>query len=260
MTALPVLLAEGFIPQVRVDEHVVVGQTIAKKKSKSEEVVNVAEELDIPLNKVKHVLKKNPGDSVIPGEIIALKQKWFGLKKWAIFSAIEGIVLRYERGTGKLIVRTMQSNATETIESPVDGIVSQSDSEKIVLKTDKNVLVGKRGYGDITQGEVFLLNAALGKGAPDPSNLVYSIDGRVHGKIIIGGIFNRDMLVKGLGVGAKGFIGTDFEDDDVSYMAKKGIATPVIEVDDEIISFLIQWEGKNVFLEPQSNSIVLLQG
>ena len=260
MTALPVILTEGFIPQVRVNEHVVVGQTIAKKKSKTEEVVNVAEELDMPLNKVKHVLKKNPGDSVISGEIIALKQKWFGLKKWAIFSAIEGIVLRYERGTGNLVIRTMQSNAAETIESPIEGIISQSDSEKIVIETDKNVLSGKRGYGDSTQGEVFLLNAALGKDAPDPSNLVYAIDGQVHDKIIVGGVFSRDMLIKGLGVGAKGFIGTEFEDDDVSYMAKKSITTPVIEVDDDIIAFLIQWKGKNVFLEPQSNSIVLLQG
>ncbi|MEK7571282.1 MAG: hypothetical protein AAB553_03325 [Patescibacteria group bacterium] len=259
MTALPVPLPPGFSPKVHSHDSVTVGMVIAQKTARVEEVVNVAGELQIPLSQVKKVLKKNPGDMVAVGDIVALKKSWFGLKKRAIVSTIDGIVLRYERGTGNLFVRTGGLGESKEIVSPVDGVVSLCDNKQIVIKTDKNVLVGKRGYGESGDGEVFVLTASFDRSDPDGTNSLYHLDSQAMGKVVIGKVFSREILIKGLGVGAKGFIGLHFADDDVEYLAKRSMSMPLIEVDESQLQRLVQWKGKRLFLEPQSNSIIMLR-
>src|SRR3712207_4352849 len=100
MTALPILLPYGFSPLVKQNDVITAGQKIAQNTAPQEEIINIAKELRISLRKAKKVLKKNPGDAIKQGEVIALKKKFFGIQKEAVISKINGTIVKYERDTG----------------------------------------------------------------------------------------------------------------------------------------------------------------
>lgn len=258
MTALPIQLPESFSPRVHPGQQVHAGQILAQKDIHAEETVNISDILDVSLTKARKSLKKIPGDSVRAGDVIAVKKKWFGLKKQEIVSSVDGIALRYERGTGNFVLKTGQSESVEEVVSPVDGIVGLCNNKQIVINTDKNVLVGNRGYGETAEGAIFVLEASFAEDA-DAANVLYHLDSQAIQKVIVGGVFTRDLLIKGLGVGARAFIGIRFSDADVEYLSQRNVRIPVIEVGEDAMRALVKWRGKRVFIEPQSNSVVLLQ-
>lgn len=258
MTALPILLPESFSSRVRIGDHVKAGEVIAHKEINAEEIVNVPEALDVSPAKARKILKKIPGDNVRVGDVIAVKKKFLGLRKVELVSGVDGIVLRYERGTGNFVLKTGQSDSAEEIVSPVDGIIGLCNNKQIVINTDKNVLVGERGYGETAEGSIFVLEASFAEGE-SAANVLYHLDSQATQKVIVGGLFTRDLLIKGLGVGAKAFIGMRFADADVEYLAARNVKIPVVEVGENAMRALVKWRGKRVFVEPQSNSVVLLQ-
>src|SRR5216683_6260405 len=106
MTSLPIELPVGFIPLVVTGDTVTAGQVIAKKDAPKDEVVNIIQGLKVSRSHARKVLKKNPGDRIIPGDIIAVKKSLFGKVLATVTSQISGIIIRYERDTGNLVVRT----------------------------------------------------------------------------------------------------------------------------------------------------------
>src|SRR5438309_2351910 len=147
MTSLPVLLSKGFSPLVKSGDVVTVGQILAQNIYKDDVIINLPNDLAIPLAKVKKVLKKNPGDTLSEGEA---------------------------------------------------------------------------------------------------ANLLYYLDSSAIGKIIVGGLLPRDVLVKGIGMGAIGIIGSEIEEADIAYIAEKKLPTPVIQIDTDAVQRLITWKGKKV--------------
>src|SRR5438105_2270087 len=133
MTSLPVLLSKGFSPLVKSGDVVTVGQILAQNIYKDDVIINLPNDLAIPLAKVKKVLKKNPGDTLSEGEIIAVKKSFLGVHQDAIISRISGTILRYERDTGNLVIKTSYATLTENLLSPVDGTVALCDNEKIII-------------------------------------------------------------------------------------------------------------------------------
>lgn len=258
MTALPILLPDGFSSDVQPGQQVHAGQVIARKHVNAEEVVNIPQTLGVSTAKARKILKKIPGDTVRVGDVIAVNKKMFGFKKQEVVSSIDGIVLRYERGVGNLVVKTGQAESSEEVVSPVDGTIGLCNNKQIVINTDKNVLVGNRGYGESAEGAIFVLQASFAEDA-DVANVLYHLDSQAIQKVIVGGVFTRDLLIKGLGVGARAFVGMRFADADVEYLAQRNVTIPVVEVGEEVMRTLFTWRGKRVFIEPQSNSIVLLQ-
>src|SRR5260221_14596954 len=106
MTALPIELPEGFVPLIKEGETVRPDQVLAKKDAPQDEVVNIMQGLHVSREEAKKILKKGPGARINPGDIIALKKGMFGKVKGKIVSQISGTILRYERDTGNLFVRT----------------------------------------------------------------------------------------------------------------------------------------------------------
>lgn len=256
MISLPVLLPNGFIPLVTNGETVTAGQPLAQKVTKHEQVVNIVKQLAIPLAKVKKVLKKNPGDMVEVGDIIAVNKGFLGLSHHSIKSRVEGKVTRYERDTGNLIIQTAAATRSENLVSPVDGTISLCDNEKIVINTDKNVALGTIGSGGRSEGHVYIIDASF---KPEISDILYHLDSRALGKIVVGKNLSRDVIVKGIGIGALGVIGSGIKADDFEHIANKYQTTPILEVETETIEKLVAWNGKKIFVDGDAKSIVFLQ-
>lgn len=246
MTTLPIILPDGFTPDVNVGDNIIIGQTIASKKSTGEEIVNIQQELSVSRSQVKKILKKSPGDSVSIGDILAQKKSFFG-GVTTLRSKAEGTVVRYERDSGNLVIKTGSDSVISSLFSPVDGSVSLCNNKEIKIDTDKNVFIGIDSTGTNGEGKVLILRES------DP----YYLNSQCIDKIIVGQSFSREMLLKGIGIGVTGIIGTDISEKDLEYLNDKRFKAPVIKVDDKSLDKIIEWSGKKVFLDAEKRSIIL---
>lgn len=253
MTSLPILLPYGFSPLVKQHDSVSAGQKIAENTAPQEEIINIARELGISLRSAKKVLKKNPGDAIAKGEIIAIKEKFFGMQKESVVSKITGTIIKYERDTGDLYIRTSYVNLTKEFVSPVDGVVTLCDNDKIVIAVDKNVVLGTNATEAKGEGEVYLF-----EGSNSPNQLFF-LDSKATGKIIVALNLNRESLTKGIALGAIGFIGAEIEPRDIEYIRQKHATVPVIQIEQEALQKLTAWKNKKIYLDGQARSIILLQ-
>lgn len=253
MTSLPIILPYGYVPLVNQNDQISIGQKIAENRAPQEEIINIAQELGISLRKAKKIVQKNPGDPVKQGEIIAVKRSLFGMKNEAIVSKIDGIVIRYERDTGNLYVRTSYNNLTKEFVSPVDGIVSLCDNEKIVISVEKDVIIGTNATEAQAEGDVFIF-----ENVPFAQQL-FLLDSRVIGKVVVAQSLSRESVTKGIAVGAAGFVGVQIQPVDIQYVREKHAHIPVIQIEEASLKTLATWKNKKIYLDGQSRSIVLLQ-
>ena len=278
-------LKSNFSPLVKVGDSVFVDQPIAQEKSDKEQIVNIPQQLNISLKKVKNVLKKNPGDPINKGDVIAEKKGLLGFDNAAIISNVQGIVFRYERSTGNLIIRVGGDPiASENVISPVAGTIALCDNNKIVIRVETKeveaesdsggnenlkvatskvaedeevdvISVGpvKRktaptvGIGENGEGEIFVLEGSL-----------YDLTGEATGKIVLGKTFTREILMKGIGIGVVGFIGGEINKEDLDFFEHKKSQTPIIQVDDDTVERLAHWKGRKMMLNGEEKMISLV--
>lgn len=250
MTSLPITLPDGFVSTVNAGDVVIIGQVIATKKNHADEIINIPKALSIKRNHVKKVLRKIPGEEVNEGDIIAVKNNLFGTSRTTLRSRVSGTIVRFERNTGNLIIRKSGGSTTPIdMISPVEGTVALCDNKRIVINTDKNVLTGIESVGRMGQGEVFILF----------ENNPFYLDASAIGKIVVGNNFTREMLIKGVSIGVAGIITGNIENRDFEYLKEKGINTPIIKIDAESLEKIKGWNEKKVHINPETNSVILLQ-
>lgn len=255
MTALPVELPEGFTTLVAKGDSISQGQVIAKKDAPKDEIVNIIQALNVSRTRARRVLKKKPGDKIDQGDIIAIKKNLFGKVLGSITSGISGTVLRYERDTGNLVVRTdLQESDLELI-SPVAGTVTLCNNKEIVIETEDAYLTGGIAFGNTGEGLLLVLKESFKENGSD--NALYYLDSRAAEKIVLVKTLTRDLIVKGDSIGVLGFLGTTISDFDSIYLQEKQIALPVIEISEELVPKLHAWEHKKVMLETGSKAIIL---
>lgn len=262
MTALPVLLSYGCVPRVKNNDPVKAHQLIAQKILHKECAINIADEFNESYENARKYIRKNPGDNLKIGDVLAVKKGFLGFKERKVVSRVDGKFSRYERDSGNLFIELATEANVEDIVSPVDGIVSLCDNDKIVIETDKDVYPGRKGAGGNAQGEVFILEGAFKeRGAESPESeisIYYALDSEAVGKIIVGRTFHRDLLIKSIGMGATGIIGTTISDLDLEYISGRHMQVPLIEVDHDTIEKIIQWKGKKIYLNSLEKLLILL--
>ena len=136
MTSLPISLHDGFTPSVQTGDFIIVGQVIASKTGSDEEIINIPQQLSISRSSAKKVIKKNPGDKVEKGEIIARKKSLLGTKSITLRSAVSGTVTRYERDSGSLVIKTGLTTSSEP-----ENIISGNMSIHFVHRWVKKISV-----------------------------------------------------------------------------------------------------------------------
>ena len=269
MTSLPVPLSPGYIPTVRIGDSVKAGDTLAERKEQHEVSIDIPKTFGIPIKHTARTLRKNPGDRVRKGEVVASRTKTFGMVEDVIVSEIDGTVHRYERDRGQLIIlpdaqfERTESKGGQAIFSPIDGVVELCDNDlsngrggTIILQTDKDIIPGVAGAGGEMTGEIHTIQESHYD--PEGKVQLHFLDSRVIGKIVLGGTFARDSLVKAIGMGAAGVIGYEIRDEDLSHIAARHVRAPVVTVGKNDYLRLLQWHGKSVFVQGEAKTILLL--
>jgi hypothetical protein len=257
MTSVPVFLSEGFVPVVSVGNPVQVGHPLARRAGVREEVISIPTNLAVPLSKAKRTIRKSPGESVSIGDVLAVKKTFLGLNTVLLRSKIAGVVLRYERDTGNLVLRIENGSVAGELLSPVDGVVAVCDNGKIVINTDKQAASVTFAIGGSAQGALFILEPSFAESV-DEGSLLFQLGAEAIDKIVVGKQFPREVLAKAFGMGALGAIGMEISDEDIAYLSSKFPHVPVLAVGEEVMRKLLDWKGKKVYLDAPSQSLVFL--
>ncbi len=275
MTSLPIQLPQWFIALVNVGDTVKKGQVIAQLKEKSPQAKSttseVHQEVSISLaesfgenpHKVGKYLLKSPGESISVGEVIAVKKSGITLKKIRLVSQINGIILRFERGSGQLIVRLpnskMVTHEEETITqkellSPLDGKITVCDNQKIVLEAEGDALLGTKGSGAEVSGEID--SRFFEKRSVDEPVTGSLIKRDLVDKILLVHAIEREALVKADAIGVKGVITTSITGEDIAYLQAKHPGLPVVEVDEAIAKQVQKTKATHIILNGLEKTIL----
>ncbi len=248
MTSLPILLPEGFVTSVNVGDQITIGQIIASNKGPTDEIINIPQALKVNRKQAKKAIRKIPGEFVNIGDIIASKKSLFGTKTLLLRSKVAGTVIRFERDSGNLVIKTSSLSSTKDIISPVDGIIQICDNREIIIDTNSDVVIGERAQGGKVTGEIYVLQA------DDP----YHLDADAIGKIAVSKNITREMISKGIGIGTAGIIGVGIHDEDIDYLIEKNFQIPIVKIKDQDFEAIKNWSGKKVFMNPETKSIIFL--
>jgi hypothetical protein len=256
MTLLPVLLPEGYTSKVSVNDKLAAGDVIAistfKNKSALESTINVAFYFNISPQDISKILKKNLGDAISEGEVLAEKKGGLGKSSKKLISQFSGTVSKIDQTNGDVGISNAlgetEKETLETIISPVDGIVDFCNNEKIVIKTDRDTILATDGLGLEAEGEVIFL------GKLEETEL----NSEMTGKIILAESIDRISLFKAIGLDAIGIVIKSLEGTDFIDLEQKRITMPVMVVSEEDYKKLVKADKKKLYLVGKDKTIVIL--
>jgi len=96
---------------IKIGDKVDLSTPLYKNKEKSEERIEVASLLSIHPKKIFHHLKKNVGDSLMVGDLLAEKKSFFSDKK--VTSHIEGIITEIDHIEGVVLIETQKETGIQ---------------------------------------------------------------------------------------------------------------------------------------------------
>lgn len=124
-----------------------------KTKDIAEERIAVADLLGIHPKKIFQHLKKNVGDTVMQGDIIAIKESFFSHKK--IMSHLNGIITEIDHIEGVVLVETQKDGQKELCWFA--GEVQEIEKKSIKIKIGKHQVIQakyvQRDFGGTVWGE-----------------------------------------------------------------------------------------------------------
>lgn len=119
---------------IKVGEKVDFNTALYVNKEKKQERIELAELLSIHPKKIFHHLKKNVGDSVVTGDLLAEKKSFFSDKK--IHSHIEGVITEVDHIDGVVLIETQKETNAEFCWFA--GHVVEVSKKKIQIKLGKH--------------------------------------------------------------------------------------------------------------------------
>jgi len=245
MSLLPVHIPIGFTLLVKNGDAIVAGQVVAKRNALSRgKRIPIAELLEVSPKNVSRYLRKNPGDSLRLGEIIAEKSSFITTAE--VVSGISGVMTGFDTQSGEMLIEK-SGEAEETAEaeivSPFDGIM---------LTTRDGGLVGLRGTGGSAQGELIFADSTP-KIPVEGAHITVAM----IGNIVLGSLFTKEALAKASGMGVSGVVTLKINDEDVLILEQKRMLLPILEVDEATWQSLAKHVGKQVYLDSVAKTILV---
>jgi hypothetical protein len=255
MVLLPITVPHGFEIHVTVGDAVKVGTVLAKQTSQTGSAIPLSDALQIPPRRVAKYLKVKPGDSIATGDVLAEKKSLLSRQK--VLSEVSGTVIGFERDNGQLFIKPegVADTNTENLISPIVGSVTVCNNDQIVIETEKDILLGSDGIGTSSEGQVITLKEQNGESG---GSMLVALNATIIDNILLVEESDRDVLLKAIGMGVKGIITGSITEDDMGYLMKRNIVTPVILVDQDALKKLTSWKGKQIHMNGQGKTIVLL--
>lgn len=251
MTSLSIKLDNGFSPKVKEGDKVAVGQLIAEKSIVgSDHEIHIARLLNVPIEGSSEYVIRRPGDRVEQGEVVAQKKGALGVGGKKVVSPVGGTVFSFNNSTSVLIIRTSEETTTQNLFCPVDGEVSVCDNEKIVIKTQKGVILAKDSLGEGSfESEVYAVEGQ--------ETSADSLKSSLKGKVVACKSLDRESLAKSLGLGAKAIVAEEIKEEDIENLKSKLIKTPIFIVDKENIDKILKADGRKIYVETEKKTLIL---
>lgn len=147
---------------IKVGEKVEFNTPLYTNTEKSSERIEVAELLSIHPKKIFHHLRKNVGDSIIIGDLLAEKKSFFSDKK--VTSHIEGVITEIDHIEGVVLIETQKDTQSE--QCWFAGHVVEVSKKQVHIKIGRHIaLEAKYVEGDFG-GMIWLLSE---RGAESPA-------------------------------------------------------------------------------------------
>ncbi|MDA3872305.1 MAG: hypothetical protein PF551_08180 [Candidatus Marinimicrobia bacterium] len=199
--------------------------------------INIANKLNIEPVDIKDFMKKEEGDPIKKGEIIAETNGIFGLFKSAVNSPIDGTLDSFSHITGQAILR--ENPIPVAINAYVDGVVDEIiENEGVVVKTQAAFIQGIFGIGGERRGELKIVTST--QDIPIEEKM---IDENCKDKIIVGGSFlTHSAFKKAIKVGVRGIVVGGFNYNDIKKIIGYDIGVAITGQED-IKTTLILTEG-----------------
>lgn len=245
MTLLPIIFPKGAVSVVKVSDKISEGQTIAQIQTPgSEDSINL-NDYQISPKEVELSLKKHLGDAVSVGDIIAVKRKMLGGTK--VLSKISGTITKIDLETAEIYIKSSDGEKLGDIISPVEGIVDFCNNEKIVIKTEKQVIIAKDALGQNITGELLVRDFTA-----------QSLNDEVNEKVLVTKTLDKTSFYKAFGLGVKGIITVDLEGIDFLDFANNSMQEPVFLISEDDFKKMKKNNGKTVFGEIKTKGIIIL--
>lgn len=253
MTTLPVSIPPGFSIVVKKGDHVEKDEVLAHAPESGQSpdtMIDLVAIFNESANTVRKYLQKGPGDSVYDGEVIAVRSRSLGLKKDAIIAHVSGTVVRFERDTGKLTIKSnqLEEKASEVppsdILSPLAGTIKVCNNDSITISPDggeeeqaeeikesvshvPKIKAGEKGSGGSAKGPLLVLSPEKEGGIISSSD----ISKTTIGKILLLPDIEKEAVAKASAIGVAGILGTDLSSDLFTYIQNRKIDLPLISID-----------------------------
>ncbi len=177
------------------------------------EPINISNKLGMPPEDIESCMKKNPGDPIEEGEIIAQAKPLFGLKFLGgakCLATLTGTLESVSTVTGQVLLRGKPIPVEVT--AYIDGdVVEVIEEEGVVVSTWASFVQGIFGIGGETHGTVKIV-------VPDKTTMLDEsrITEDCKGCVVIGGSrVTADAIRKAAKVGAAGVVTGGFDDQDL---------------------------------------------
>jgi hypothetical protein len=248
MTLLPILLPEGFSLKVSAGDKIAAGQILAEGQGNvHEEIIHLAHELKLVPTRAISCLRKNLGDSVNAGDVLAANKSLFSHKQ--IISEFSGIIIRIDGENGDVVIRVSGgAQNLKTVTSPVDGEIDSCENGKVVLKTDKQAILAIDGVGGEATGLIeYLVDSDETK-----------LNSDIKGKILLTKDIDKVYVFKTIGLEAAGIITQELVGIDFIDLEEKHVRMPVLKVSEGDFKKLVKDKDKNIYLFGKNKSIIVL--
>lgn len=161
----------------------------------------LAEELKVEAKEVPLYLRRQTGQMIYKGELLAFREGFLGFRKKEIISPVDGVLEYFDQDQGNLRIKLLPQR--KQLASGVYGVVDRVSRSLgiVVIRTMADLIFGLCGSGQERGGMIRV--AGLG------SSLVSArqVGSDFAGQIIVGGsLVTKDALEKAIELRAGGFI------------------------------------------------------
>lgn len=224
---------------VKVGDNVTSSVVIAKVKDISSSLtIELSKILQIHPQKISKYMKKNIGDSVSKDEILALKKSLFS--STSVKSPNSGVIDAIDLTRGTITFREGEV-FEEKIYSPIAGKITEVTPKTVLLECEGVEFIGEKGSGERVLGVLkHLKGEHIG---------VLTVGEDINKTIVIVHNITPAAIAKIDALGVRGIITTkSFENMPISY----------VEVAKNIYEKLVDYDGKEVVLDPSDKKIFIL--
>ena len=235
-TTVSISISEEAEILVKIGEEVSEGSLLAQKCNKRRETVSLCQIFKVPAEKIKKFIKKNEGDKVGLGEILAVKRSLFS--QLLVKSPMEGKIEEVNIYRGSVTIACDQEK--RKVASPVSGKVKEIGKDKIVIEFSGRIFEGKKGEGKAKAG----LLSFLSQGSLDSLNL----SGEIRGKIILGEAISKTGLAKAEALDVSGLVLGE---------EPPALSLPFLIFEKETLRRLAEFSGNMVILDGDDKRLIV---